>query len=210
MHRPKRKTLSPVNLMRRGVPKELHRKTMKNFKDYGNSDLVKVRDYIQDYLDNLQENFINNKGLFLFGNNGVGKTYCASMIIKEAYINRYTSNRVTFVDYISEYTRVWDAKTSDEREQAEAIFYGEYKAVEFLALEELGKELDTKIVITVLEDCLRYREENGLPTIICTNLRPSEVAEKYGSSVESLIKGNLTPIKIVGSDKREEFYKRRC
>ena len=209
MNRPKRTTISSLNLSRRGVPKRLHNSSIDDFKDYGNDSLREVREFIRDYIDNIHLKFKNNTGLFLYGSNGVGKSMLASIIVKEAYINRYSSKRVTFVDYVSEYTRVWNTKSIEERENAEAMFYHEYKAVEFLVLEELGKELDSKLTPTVLEDCLRYREERGLPTIICTNLTPKAIVDKYGSSIESLIKGNFVPIKIVGLDKRAEYFEGR-
>lgn len=207
--RPLRRDLSPLNLSRRGVPKHFHSTTIKDYDDYGSEELAKVRELVSTYLNNLDHNFDNNRGLFLYGSNGVGKSMLASIIVIESYRKRYTSRRVTFVDYISEYTRVWNARTTDEREELESMFYHNFKAVEFLCLEEVGKELDTKLAPTVLEDVLRYREEKGLPTIICTNLSPKTLVDKYGQSISSLIQGNFTPVKIVASDKRREMYEGR-
>ena len=209
MSRPRRKSISTVNLSRRGVPKQFHEITINDFEDYGSDSLVEVKKFMEDYLNNLDDKFKTNTGLFLYGSNGVGKSMLASILVKEAYIQRYTSKRVTFVDYVSEYTRVWNTKSVEERENTEAMFYHDYKAVEFLVLEELGKELDSKLTPTVLEDCLRYREERGLPTIVCTNLSPKAIVDKYGNSIASLIKGNFIPINIVGSDKRAEYFNKR-
>lgn len=209
MKRPIRDSLSPVNLSRRGVPKRFHELTMNDFQDYGILELKQVKILIKKYIEEIDENFKNNKGLFLYGSNGVGKTLLASILVKESYRHRYTSKRCTFQEYLNEYTKVWNAKTIEEREEIEALFYHNFKAVEFLALEEIGKELDNKLSPVVLEDLLRYREDNGLPTIICTNLTPKTVVEKYGSSIGSLIKGNMTPILIVGEDRRLEDYKER-
>lgn len=205
--RPVRTTLSSVNLSKRGVPKKFHNLNIEDdFDDYGSESLAEVKEFIINYMNNLDDKFDNNEGLFLFGSNGVGKSYLASFIVKEAYRRRYTSKRTTFAEYITEYTRVWNARNKAEREELESMFYHEYKAVEFLVLEEVGKEIDTKIAIPILEDCLRYREEKGLPTITCTNLDPKIIKEKYGNSIASLMKGNQTPVKIVGVDKRKEYY----
>lgn len=207
--RPPREYLSPTNLLKRGVPKQFHKCTTDDLNDFGSEARKVVIDSIRDYIDNLHTSFDNNEGIFMFGSNGVGKSYIASLIVKEAYKNRYTSKRCTFVDYIAEYTKLWNIRNAEEKEEETGLFYHNYKAVEFLALEELGKELDTKLSSTVLEDLLRYREEKGLVTIICTNLTPKEVVDKYGASIGSLIKGNFTPIKLVGADKRELVYKER-
>ncbi|MBO8161067.1 MAG: AAA family ATPase [Thermosipho sp. (in: Bacteria)] len=209
MKRPIRTHLSPVNLSRRGVPKKFHNLTIDDFDDFEKQDLVKVKEVVKNYIENLDEVFEQNLGLLLYGSNGVGKTFLASLIVKEAYRHRYTSKRCTFVEYINEYTKVWNAKSVQEKEELEELFYHNYKAVEFLALEEIGKELDTKLSPTILEDLLRYREDKGLPTIICTNLTPKTIVERYGQSIGSLIKGNFTPIKIVGADVRQDYYKER-
>lgn len=209
MNRPVRTRLSPKNLILMGVPKKFHNLSMRDFVTYDESDLEEVRDFMIDYLSRLPEVFDNSEGLFLYGSNGVGKTFIACMIVKEAYRRRYTSRRVTFVEYVNSYTRMWGAKTPDEKEYLEQEFYNNYKAVEFLVLEEIGKEIDSKVAAPILEDCLRYREDNGLTTIICTNLDLSEVKNRYGASVFSLLKGNMTPVCIEGQDKRKDFYSDR-
>lgn len=207
--RPMRKSLAPKNLIARGIPKHLIEVSVDDLDDFGSEERRKFVDFMTNYLNNINSVFQNNQGLFLFGSNGVGKSFCSCLIVKMAYAYRYTSRRCTFMEYITEYTRLWNIKNSDEKEQAEGMFYHKYKAVEFLVLEEIGKELDTKLSPTVLEDLLRYREERGLVTIICTNLEPKDVIERYGNSVGSLIKGNFTPVRIVGSDKRTQSYVER-
>ena len=207
--RPMRKSLAPKNLISRGIPKHLIEVSVNDLDDFGSEERRKFVDFMTNYLNNINSVFQNNQGLFLFGSNGVGKSFCSCLIVKMAYAYRYTSRRCTFMEYITEYTRLWNIKNADEKEQAEGMFYHKYKAVEFLVLEEIGKELDTKLSPTVLEDLLRYREERGLVTSICTNLEPKDVIERYGNSVGSLIKGNFTPIRIVGSDKRTQSYAER-
>ena len=207
--RPIRKVLSTSNLSLMGVPKKFHGMCIEDFDTYDEDDLTKVRVYISKYLDNLPEIFESNQGLFMYGSNGVGKTFLASLIVIEAYRCRYTTRRVTFSEYITRYTGMWGAKTPEEKEQVEEVFYNNYKAVEFLVLEEVGKELDTKLSAPVLEDLLRYREDHSLVTIICSNVPPSEIKDRYGASVASLLKGNMTPILIEGRDKRQEYFNDR-
>ena len=209
MSRPKRNVLSSRNLTVMGVPKKMHDLCIEDFDTYDEEDLLTVRNFISEYLDNISDKFENNQGLFMYGSNGVGKTFLASMIVIEAYRCRYSARRVTFSEYISRYTSMWGAKTPEEKELLEDVFYNSYKAVEFLVLEEVGKELDTKLGAPVLEDLLRYREDNSLVTVICANLPPSEIKDRYGASVSSLLKGNMTPILIEGRDKRQEYYKDR-
>lgn len=207
--RPQRTHLSTVNLKRRGVPVQYHKHTYEDLDDFNSPERKVVIDYVKEYIKDIHQRFEINEGIFLYGSNGVGKSYIASLITLYAYRFRYTSKRCTFAEYIHEYTSLWNIKDSETLEEATGLFYHNYKAVEFLVIEEIGKELDTKLSPTVLEDLLRYREEKKLVTIICTNLTPKDVVERYGNSIGSLIQGNFTPIQLVGADNRKRAFKLR-
>lgn len=205
--RPIRKYLSPKSLSLIGIPKKFHESSIEDFRTYQSEDLEEVQDCIARYISHMNWQTLDKLGgLCLFGSNGVGKTLIACIVAKEAYKHRYSTRRVTFVDYMSRYTLVWSARSLEEKEVAEDDLFNNYKAVEFLVLEEIGKEVDSKASAPILEDLLRYREDNGLVTVICTNLSPKDIENRYGTSVSSLLKGNMTPIKIEGIDKRKEYY----
>ena len=202
--RPVRKELSDKNMLSRGIPKHFLNVSIDSFESFGDERRERAKHQIEYYLLNLHANLKDGKGLYLYGSNGVGKTMLASIIVKEAYRFRYTSKRLTFVEYLDQYTHIWKAQSTSEREELEDIFYHYIKAVDFLVLEEVGKEqTKTEMAVTILEDLLRYREEHGLCTIICANMSLKEIIERYKSkSVESLIRGSLQPIKIYGEDRR--------
>ena len=203
--RPLRDNISTESLILMGVPKKYTSKTLKDFKDYGSKSLKEIKNFCVDYVNNIVDNFEDNRGIFFYGSNGVGKSFLSCIILKEAYRHRYSCRRVTFSSYISAYTESWGAN-KDDREVIEANLLDKYKGVEFLVLEEIGKEIDSKIAKPILEDLLRYRDEHGLVTIICSNIAPSVIEEEYGASITSIIRGCMTPIKIVSSDKRQEVF----
>lgn len=209
MKRPVRTHMNETSLSLIGIPKTFINKSLEDFVTRGSSALSDVKKLVKSYIDSIDDNFENNKGLFMYGSNGVGKTMLSCIILKEAYRHRYTSRRTTFVEYINKYTRVWDAKNSDERDIFEDELYAYYKSAEFLVLEEVGKEIDSKVAAPILEDLLRYREDHGLVTIICTNLNIKLMTERYGESCISLLRGNTTPVMIECSDKRVQAFKRR-
>ena len=199
--RPPRKYLSPKSLSLIGIPKKFHETTIEDFKTYGSKDLDAVQDCVARYISHMHWQKLENLGgLCMFGSNGVGKTMLACIVAKEAYKYRYSTRRVTFVEYMSRYTLVWGARSIEEKESAEDDLYNNYKAVEFLVLEEVGKEVDSKASAPILED---------LVTILCTNLSPKDLESRYGVSVASLLKGNMTPIRIEGIDKRKEHYDKK-
>ena len=203
--RPLSDEVSQKSIVIMGVPKKYTSKTLKDFSDYGSKDLADIKKFCGEYIDNLEDNIEDNRGIFFYGSNGVGKSFLSCIILKEAYRHRYSCRRVTFSSYINAYTESWGAK-KDDKEVIEADLLDKYKGVEFLVLEEIGKEIDSKIAKPILEDLLRYREEHGLVTIICSNITPKVIEEVYGASIVSIIKGCMTPIKIVSKDKREEVY----
>ena len=192
--RPKRTKISKKNLVNCGVPSRLHDLYLEDLEVED-----KIKQYVLRYTEHLDKVYKEGKGIYFFGNNGVGKTTLACMILKECYTYRYTCKRITFMDYVSLYTRAWgDSEAKQEVEEE----INKIKSREFLCIEEIGKENDTKVAVNVLEDLLRYREDNSLPTIICTNLSPKVIKERYGNSIYSLMKGNCVPIKVTGEDKR--------
>lgn len=205
MKRPVRQSLSNKNLSIIGIPKKFYDISIDDFKA-DEEELVKVRDYVADYIANIDDKYMKNSGIYFYGSNGVGKTMLSCIIAKEAYRHRYTSKRVTLSGYVQKYTAMWGAKDPEEKVALEEEFYNRFKAVDFLVLEEIGKELDTKVVRPILEDLLRYREDNGMVTIFCTNLSPVKVKEIYGASIFSLIKGNSYPVLIDERDRRDEYF----
>ena len=206
MKRPERKTLNSTNLSLMGIPKKFHSITLNDFSTFGNNELQKVKSFFEEYITSFDENIYLNKGVFLYGSNGVGKTMLSCILVKEAYRKRYSAHRATFMEYINAYTKVWGASNLDEKEYIESSFYNSFKAVEFLVLEEVGKEVDSKVATPILEDCLRYREDKGLVTIICTNMQVPAFRDRYGESCFSLLQGNMTPIKIESDDNRKSYF----
>ena len=203
--RPLRSEISNESLVMMGVPRRFCDKTIEDFNTYGKKSLSSIKEFVEDYINDLDTNVEENRGICFIGSNGVGKSLLSCIILKEMYKHRYSCRRVTFSSYISAYTESWGANKS-EKDVIESELYEKYKGVEFLVLEEIGKEIDSKIAKPILEDLLRYREEHGLVTIICTNLTPVTLKELYGASVCSLINGNMTVIVIDSEDKRQEVF----
>ena len=204
--RPLRSEISNESLVMMGVPRRFCDKTIEDFNTYGKKSLNSIKKFVEDYLNDLDTNVEENRGICFIGSNGVGKSLLSCIILKEMYKHRYSCRRVTFSSYISAYTESWGANKS-EKDVIESELYEKYKGVEFLVLEEIGKEIDSKIAKPILEDLLRYREEHGLVTIICTNLTPTTLKELYGASACSLINGNMTVIVIDSEDMRQEVFR---
>lgn len=204
--RPLRANIKSSSLSLIGIPKRFHRTSVKDFIADDES-LREIKKYVLNYVSDIDSKFNVCEGICFYGSNGTGKTMLSCIILKEAYRWRYSCRRVTFSQYVSAYTNVWNS-VGDEKSIAEEKLFT-YKSAEFLVLEEIGKEVDSSIVVPILEDLLRYREDEGLVTIICMNLSPDTLRETYGESIYSLITGNLTPIRLVTTDFRTQAFKER-
>jgi DNA replication protein DnaC len=206
--RPRRTHISSDTLTAVGIPKKFHNTTLDDYIAY-DDDIAEIKKFFVNYMDEFAENINQNRGLFLSGSNGVGKTHLSSILAKEAYARRLSVRYCSFSEYKSQYTRSWGTKALEDRDVAEDDFNVNYKTVDFLVLEEIGKEIDSKIAEPILEDCLRYREEKGLLTVICTNLDMQQIKIIYGMSIASLIRGNMIPVEFAGKDRRFETFEHK-
>lgn len=154
---------------------------------------------VRKYIRNIHRNYKKGRGIFFYGSNGVGKTELASITLIEAYRARYKCKYTT----LNLLTPIGVRSGYDEDIKAE--YFGYYLNVDFLVIDEIGKEQqgEKKANITVLEEVMRHRDMAKLPTILITNLIPQDFRERYGESIYSLIFARFIDIGITGEDKRK-------
>ena len=90
--RPVRETFNINSLVMMGVPRRFASMTLDDFKVDGSEDLRKVKNFVGDFITDLDYNIRMNQGIFFYGSNGVGKSMLASLILKEAYRRRKKDN----------------------------------------------------------------------------------------------------------------------
>lgn len=200
MKRPRRTYLNPKSLSYIGIPKHMQNVSISDL-DIPSEKYKKVIDFVKAYLFDIPIVSLSDmKGICFMGSNGTGKTLLSSLILKEAYACRYSCRRITFTQYVSIYTENWG---NNEHSPLNPLTVDDVRNIEFLVLEEIGKEIDSKVTAPILEDLLRYREDNGLVTIICTNSDVKSLTARYGESIMSLIAGATTRITLTGTDFRK-------
>lgn len=195
---PIRKSISRGNLLEKGVPREYIESKLN---DYPIN--KEVSSFFRRYLENIELMHKDNVSLLLYGANGNGKTWLSSLVVKEAYIFRFTSKRITLQNFID---------MQFQKDVPSVMAKIDYCITcDFLVVDEIGKETFSKngFNITVFEELLRQRETNGRPTIICTNLHTKDLYSNYGASIESLISGNYIPVKFNTDDNRQNVTKRK-
>ena len=128
-----------------------------------------------------------DKGLFITGTYGVGKTYLASCIANETIKNKNTvvfGTLIQLLDYIKDTYK--DSAVSDKE------YLNLYSSVDLLIIDDLGKEKPTEWVLEKLFLIVNNRYNNYLPIVITTNYNRNQLRErlcvnKNYSMVDSII-----------------------
>lgn len=166
---------------------------------------TEIVDQVSKYTDNIVEFYRQGMGLYLSGDVGVGKTMVLNLVLKHLVHQGYTCFATTFSQMIEMYTAGWTDK--DEKHW----FQRKFLDSQFLLLDDVGKERDTKIALneTTFDSVLRKRVSEGRPTFITTNLDANAVRQGYGASILSLIGEQSVEEVITGEDYRPQANKRR-
>lgn len=193
---PHRTRLVKGNLLYRGVPAEYTEATLAEYTD------IKKRTFFERYLNNLDDMYDDKMHLVLYGNNGTGKTYLSSILIKESYRQRYDSCMITLTQLME---LTFNANKSEEN--LNKLNY--IKRCHFLVIDEVGKEnfTSTGSNVALLEDTLRKAITNGQVVILCSNLPVERICEQYGASVKSLVDGSFVKVKFEAQDQRQAVRK---
>lgn len=131
-----------------------------------------------------------NKGIFVYGNTGVGKTYFCHSIgnIKHETVEN-------FVFLLSEY-----------RDYMLKGFYNdkvkELCNLDYLIIDDIGSEKTSDFVIEFLYTIINRRYENMKRTVLTTNLQLKEFGDRYGDRVLSRISEMCVLVELTGEDKR--------
>ena len=128
-----------------------------------------------------------NKGLFITGAYGAGKTYLASCIANEIIKNGKSvifGTLIQLLDFIRD--SYSDSEVSDKD------YLNLYSSVDLLVIDDLGKEKPTEWVLEKLFLIVNNRYNNYLPIVITTNYNRNQLRErlcinKNYSIVDSII-----------------------
>lgn len=202
---PVRKSISTNNLILKGIPAEYINCSLDNFVENDST-----KELIERYIDNIHSMYEDRVCLAFYGANGTGKTYLASIIVKEAYRHRYKSHLTTLAHYMD--LMFTPNKTEDIKEELKYI-----NEAEFLVIDEVGKENFTKTQsnVTLLEDLLRQAITKGQVVILISNLPLEDVGgveglyTLYGKSVESIIEGDFVKLEFNLKDYRPKVLKNK-
>ena len=176
----------PCKYKKNLIKKEKYKKNIRNFKtpevllDASISKIYKtdknrfkVINWLLDFLDNYNG---NNKGLFLHGNFGCGKTYLIAATFNELSKKGYKTSIIFWPEFIR------DMFLNDFKESMDYI-----KNVDLLLIDDLGAEnLTAYNRDEILCPILQYRMDNHLTTFITSNFNINELNNHLSKSKDGI------------------------
>lgn len=134
------------------------------------------------------------KFVFICGEVGVGKTHLQKCIGKRFL------DQGKIVKFVSSVKFALDTKKLEDE------IISDYSKVQVLMIDDLGKEVASDTMRQALHIILSERKERDLITVISSNFRLSDIAEKYGESVVSRLADREISIcfEMVGEDRRRK------
>jgi len=143
----------------------------------------------------IQKAHDDGTGLFLNGDNGSGKSFVASLILKEALVNGFSAHFVLLKELTS---AAFDAlRDEDAREDLEALI----TQTDFLVIDEFDKMYQDKneFVINLLDALFKQRYYTNKPLIITSNTPFEEIINTHSSSIASMFTEKLLQVCFTGN-----------
>lgn len=195
-NKPKPKALTEEILVRMNIGRRFWRANVSDLPENTTKGLFR------SYMQNLAQNYDEGWGLFMYGNNGVGKTHSSCALLKEIQKQGYSTYCIL--------ADVLKASYIDgSRFDADNSIIQRVESVDFLLLEDLGKEYSGKgsgFAELCFENLLRKRSRECLPTLVTTNLSPQAFKERYKQSAASLAMECMVACEVKGEDHRRALF----
>lgn len=157
-----------------------------------------AKETIDRYTEVWPTNRMNGIGVAVYGKSmGVGKTWAATRILRQAVIHESTGYFCQFKDMAGYYELPNEEERQFRQEQL--------RMAECLVIDDVlapWSTRQTSFYEDKLEETIRYRAANNLPTITTTNLVPDELEEHY-PRVASILAGKQIQIELSGDDYRK-------
>ena len=153
------------------MPKEIEKASFKNIYKDDSSRLETIK-FLKSFYDNYAKDN-NNKGLYLYGNFGCGKTYLVSALFNELAKKGIHSTIVYFPEFLRSLKASFGNIEDNYEERFDAV-----KEAPLLLLDDIGAEkLSDWARDEVLGVILQYRMEEHLPTFFTSNLSLKDLEE---------------------------------
>lgn len=164
-----------------------------------------VWDTFNNYITNLEAYVSRGRGLLFYGEHGNGKTLMATLLLKrivtEGGVGGYFT---TFATMLDNFAAGWHS------EENKKWFDKKVRNSPVLVVDDIGREYRNKsgMASSAMDQVFRNRVQNGLTTIITTNLELKQFEEEYSTGTMGLVIETCKTQKFNGNSYRENIQKR--
>lgn len=158
---------------------------------------------IRDWIEDLDRNLEEGRGIWLMGDTGTGKTSLAMLVSKEVLGRGRTAAIYSLPKLLGRIRSTYD---SEPGEESYADFFERLCEVDMLHLEDLGTEKRTEWVLEQLYALINERYERQKSVMVTTNYDQTELEEQLGDRIVSrLVEICGDPLPLYGTDQRMNF-----
>lgn len=154
-----------------------------------------VKDMMQ-YAQNFDKALKVNRGVYLYGNAGVGKTFYASCIANEVR----KAGKYVLIGSASDLVRYF-TKDYGRNEEAE----NQIRTYPLMIIDDIGVEKASDTSLSVMNEIIDIRYLSKKPLICTSNLHPDKLYDgtgTYGERITSRIAEMCVPYPVKGKDRR--------
>lgn len=130
----------------------------------------------REYAAEFEKNFEDGRCLLLLGKPGTGKTHLAAAIARYVMLSTKHVAMYRTVSSVLQYVK----GSYGERDYTESEAFASLENPGLLILDEIGATKPTEFEKAVLFEVINRRYENQKPTIVISNLMPSELSGALG------------------------------
>ena len=185
-----------------GLGKLIHTQSFDNFSfdSFDNKQEAELMKHNFSVLKRYAETFSgkNETSFLLVGRTGLGKTHLSTAVAKTVIDNGYDVSYVTAVKMFNDF----EDRRFHRNDRDEAPDISRYYDAQLLIIDDFGTEAATQYSVACTYDVINTRINNGLGTVISTNLSKKELEQKYGERVASRLFGEYMALLFRGADMR--------
>jgi len=156
-----------------------------------------VRD-VRRYVDTLDEQLAEGRGIWFQGDVGTGKTTLAMLISAEALRHGHSVAIYSLPRLLGMLRETFD----DGSEASLSTLLERLAAVELLHIDDVGAEQSSPWVLEQLYTIVNTRYEDGRAMVLTTNLDPPRLREQIGERTVSRLAEMCETLPLYGDDRR--------
>jgi DNA replication protein DnaC len=154
---------------------------------------------VRGYVDDLDAQLADGRGLWIFGDTGTGKTTLAMLISKAALEAGRTVAIYSLPKLLARIRRTYDSEPGGD---SYLSFFERLTSVDLLHIDDLGAEKRSDWVLEQLYALINERYETQRAVLITTNLPHPELEEQIGPRTVSRLTQMCDEVEVRGDDRR--------